>query len=99
MALAKLQLDKLNAIHQEEYASNRQLEEQESTLLDSQARYQEYQRQLLNTSQKIVQAEQQPALFTLNMDNLLIFSLSKASLITAEDLQLFSDTLKIFRIW
>ncbi|MDH2069264.1 HlyD family efflux transporter periplasmic adaptor subunit [Pantoea sp. GD03673] len=59
VALAKLQLDKLNAMHQEGYASNRQLEEQESTLLDSQARYQEYQRQLLDTSQKIVQAEQQ----------------------------------------
>lgn len=59
VALAKLQLDKLNAMHQEGYASNRQLEEQESTLLDNQARYQEYQRQLLDTSQKIVQAEQQ----------------------------------------
>ena len=59
VALAKLQLDKLNAMHQEGYASNRQLEEQESALLDSQARYQEYQRQLLDTSQKIVQAEQQ----------------------------------------
>lgn len=59
VALAKLQLDKLNAMHQEGYASNRQLEEQESNLLDSQARYQEYQRQLLDTSQKIVQAEQQ----------------------------------------
>ena len=59
VALVKLQLDKLNAMHQEGYASNRQLEEQESALLDSQARYQEYQRQLLDTSQKIVQAEQQ----------------------------------------
>lgn len=59
VALAKLQLDKLNAMHLEGYASNRQLEEQESNLLDSQARYQEYQRQLLDTSQKIVQAEQQ----------------------------------------
>lgn len=59
VALAKLQLDKLNAMHKEGYASNRQLEEQESNLLDSQARYQEYQRQLLDTSQKIVQAEQQ----------------------------------------
>lgn len=59
VALSKLQLDKLNAMHQEGYASNRQLEEQESALLDSQARYQEYQRQLLDTSQKIVQAEQQ----------------------------------------
>ena len=59
VALAKLQLDKLNAMHLEGYASNRQMEEQESNLLDSQARYQEYQRQLLDTSQKIVQAEQQ----------------------------------------
>ncbi|URW93471.1 anibiotic ABC transporter, partial (plasmid) [Pantoea agglomerans] len=41
------------------YASSRQMEEQESNLLDSQARYQEYQRQLLDISQKIVQTEQQ----------------------------------------
>lgn len=59
VSLARLQLDKLNAMHQQGYASSRQLEEQESNLLDSQARYQEYQRQLLDTSQKIVQAEQQ----------------------------------------
>lgn len=59
VALAELQLDKLNAMHLEGYASNRQVEEQESNLLDNQARYQEYQRQLLDTSQKIVQAEQQ----------------------------------------
>ncbi|WP_419962916.1 HlyD family secretion protein [Pantoea vagans] len=59
VTLAKLQLNKLTAMQQAGYASNRQLEEQESALLDSQARYQEYQRQLLDTSQKIVQAEQQ----------------------------------------
>ncbi|KPA05004.1 HlyD family secretion protein [Pantoea agglomerans] len=57
--LAKMQLDKLEAMHNEGYASSRQMEEQESNLLDSQARYQEYQRQLLDISQKIVQTEQQ----------------------------------------
>lgn len=40
---------------------------------------------------------QKQALFTLNMEDILIFSLSKASSITAADLQLFSDTLKSFR--
>lgn len=57
--LAQLQLEKLNAMQRQGYASNRQLEEQESNLLDSQARYQEYQRQLLDISQKILQAQQQ----------------------------------------
>jgi hypothetical protein len=42
---------------------------------------------------------QKQAVFTLNMDDLLIFSLSKASPITAADLQIFSDTLKSFRTW
>ena len=59
VALARLQLDKLKAMQSQGYASNRQLEEQESTLLDNQARYQEYQRQLLDITQKIVQAQQQ----------------------------------------
>ncbi|MGJ0193847.1 HlyD family secretion protein [Pantoea sp. RRHST58] len=59
VALARLQLDKLKAMQKQGYASNRQLEEQESTLLDNQARYQEYQRQLLDITQKIVQAQQQ----------------------------------------
>jgi len=59
VALARLQLDKLRAMQSQGYASNRQLEEQESTLLDNQARYQEYQRQLLDITQKIVQAQQQ----------------------------------------
>ncbi|WP_278495734.1 DcrB-related protein [Pantoea vagans] len=42
---------------------------------------------------------QKQALFTLNMEDILIFSLSKASPITAADIQLFSDTLKSFRTW
>jgi hypothetical protein len=42
---------------------------------------------------------QKQAVFTLNMDDLLIFSLSKAAPMTAEELQLFSDTLKSFRTW
>ncbi|UIL54929.1 MULTISPECIES: HlyD family secretion protein [Pantoea] len=57
--LARLQLTKLKAMHNEGYASSRQVEEQESTLLDGQARYQEYQRQLLDIAQKILQAQQQ----------------------------------------
>ncbi|WP_277972816.1 DcrB-related protein [Pantoea agglomerans] len=40
---------------------------------------------------------QKQAVFTLNMDDLLIFSLSKASPITAADLQIFSNTLESFR--
>jgi len=42
---------------------------------------------------------QKQALFTLNMEDILIFSLSKASPITSTDIQLFSDTLKSFRTW
>lgn len=57
--LARLQLTKLQSMHQQGYASNRQLEEQESNLLDSQARYQEYQRQILDIAQKILQTQQQ----------------------------------------
>jgi membrane fusion protein len=59
VGLARLQLDKLNAMHTQGYASSRQLEEQESNLLDSQARQQEYQRQILDIAQKILQAQQQ----------------------------------------
>lgn len=59
VGLARLQLEKLQAMHKEGYASSRQLEEQESNLLDSQARQQEYQRQILDTAQKILQAQQQ----------------------------------------
>lgn len=59
VGLARLQLDKIQAMHKEGYASRRQVEEQESTLLDSQARQQEYQRQILDTAQKILQAQQQ----------------------------------------
>lgn len=40
---------------------------------------------------------QKQAVFTLNMEDILIFSVSKASPITAPDIQLFSDTLKSFR--
>ncbi|MEZ3501471.1 HlyD family secretion protein [Pantoea sp. KPR_PJ] len=59
VALMQVQLNKLKAMHGQGYASSRQVEEQESNLLDSQARYQEYQRQILDTSQKISQAQQQ----------------------------------------
>lgn len=58
-ALARTQRDKLNAMCREGYASNRQVEEQQSNLLKSQARQQEYQRQLLDIEQKIMQVRQQ----------------------------------------
>lgn len=41
---------------------------------------------------------QKQAIFTLNMEDLLIFSLSKASPLTAEDVQRFHDTLKSFQL-
>lgn len=45
-----------------------------------------------------VRLYQKQAIFTLNMEDLLIFSLSKASLLTAEDVQRFRDTLKSFQL-
>lgn len=59
VALARTQRDKLLAMRQEGYASYRQVEDQESNLLESQARYQEYQRQLLDIEQQIMQVRQQ----------------------------------------
>ena len=59
VVLARTQRDKLLAMRQEGYASYRQVEDQESNLLESQARYQEYQRQLLDIEQKIMQVRQQ----------------------------------------
>lgn len=40
---------------------------------------------------------QKQAIFTLNMDDILIFSLSKAAPLTEEDIQLFTGILKTFR--
>jgi membrane fusion protein len=59
VALAQLQFDKLKAMHRQGYASSRQLDEQQSTLLDSQALHQDYQRQDIDIKQKIIQAQQQ----------------------------------------
>jgi len=42
---------------------------------------------------------QKQAIFTLNMEDLLIFSLSKAAPMNTAELQLFADTLKSFRTW
>lgn len=39
----------------------------------------------------------QQAIFTLNMEDLLIFSVSKASVLTTEDNQCFTETLKSFK--
>ena len=59
VTLARTQRDKLHAMRQKGYASNRQVEEQESNLLESQAREEEYQRQLLDIEQNIMQVRQQ----------------------------------------
>lgn len=40
---------------------------------------------------------QQQAIFTLNMEDLLIFSVSKTSVLTPEDNQCFTETLKSFK--
>lgn len=40
---------------------------------------------------------QQQAIFTLNLEDLIIFSVSKASALTSEDNQCFIDTLKSFK--
>ncbi|MGU3525040.1 HlyD family secretion protein [Enterobacteriaceae bacterium C23F] len=58
-SLAQTQMDKLNAMLKEGYASDRQVEEQESTLLDNQARLQDVQRQILDIEQKTLQTRQQ----------------------------------------
>lgn len=42
---------------------------------------------------------QKQAIFTLNTEDLLIFSLSKASPVTVDEFELFSDILKSFRTW
>ena len=42
---------------------------------------------------------QKQAIFTLNMENLLIFSISKPSLLTDKDAQRFAETLNSFRTY
>jgi len=57
--LAERQLGKLRAMHEQDYVSNHQVEEQESVLLDAQARLHEVQRQRLDVQQQLAQIEQQ----------------------------------------
>jgi hypothetical protein len=42
---------------------------------------------------------QKQAIFTLNLEDVLIFSLSKASPLTDEEIQLFNNILKSFQSW
>lgn len=42
---------------------------------------------------------QKQAIFTLNMENLLIFSISKPTLLTDKDAQRFAETLNSFRTY
>lgn len=56
-ALAKTQMDKLQMMLKDGYASIKQVEDQESNLLEAQARWQEYKRQLIDIQQQIDQAE------------------------------------------
>jgi membrane fusion protein len=57
--LAERQLDKMRAMHEQDYVSSNQVEEQESTLLDAQARLHDVQRQRLDVQQQLAQIEQQ----------------------------------------
>ncbi|KAB8312784.1 HlyD family efflux transporter periplasmic adaptor subunit [Erwinia endophytica] len=68
VALARTQLDKLQKMLKDGYASTKQVEDQESNLLETQARWQEYKRQLLDIQQQIVQTEQKLREQPLNTD-------------------------------
>ncbi|VWC00752.1 bacteriocin secretion protein [Burkholderia lata] len=57
--LAQHQLDKLQSMRELGYASNSQVEQQESVLLDAQARLQELARQRLDVGQQLDQTRQQ----------------------------------------
>jgi len=68
VALANTQLNKLQRMLKDGYASTKQVEDQESNLLETQARWQEYKRQLLDIQQQIVQTEQKLREQPLNTD-------------------------------
>ncbi|MFK8259598.1 HlyD family secretion protein [Erwinia sp. AnSW2-5] len=57
--LARVQLNKIQQMHKEGYASNTQVEQQETTLLDTDSRLQETTRQQLDLQQQIAQTSQQ----------------------------------------
>ncbi|MGU7785156.1 HlyD family secretion protein [Burkholderia sp. PU8-34] len=57
--LAHRQLDKLQAMREQGYASNSQVEQQEAALLDAQARLQDLARQRLDVEQQLDQIRQQ----------------------------------------
>ncbi|MBU9520320.1 HlyD family secretion protein [Burkholderia multivorans] len=67
--LARRQLDKLQAMREEGYASNSQVEQQEATLLDAQTRLQDLARQRLEIHRQLGQIRQQLRELPLNTRN------------------------------
>ncbi|KVQ82469.1 HlyD family secretion protein [Burkholderia multivorans] len=67
--LARRQLDKLQAMREEGYASNSQVEQQEATLLDAQTRLQDLARQRLEIDRQLGQIRQQLRELPLNTRN------------------------------
>ena len=59
IALSKTQLDKMNAMRKEGYASNTQVEQQQNDLLDASVRLQDVARQRIDARQQLAQARQQ----------------------------------------
>ncbi|KVP21720.1 anibiotic ABC transporter [Burkholderia multivorans] len=67
--LSRRQLDKLQAMREEGYASNSQVEQQEATLLDAQTRLQDLARQRLDVDRQLAQIRQQLRELPLNTRN------------------------------
>ncbi|MBJ9939415.1 HlyD family efflux transporter periplasmic adaptor subunit [Burkholderia multivorans] len=67
--LSRRQLDKLQAMREEGYASNSQVEHQEATLLDAQTRLQDLARQRLDVDRQLAQIRQQLRELPLNTRN------------------------------
>jgi membrane fusion protein len=67
--LARTQLDKLQQMREKGYASNSQVEQQEGTVLDAQARLQDLARQRLEVEQQLDQVHQQLRELPLNSQN------------------------------
>ncbi|TCW81151.1 anibiotic ABC transporter [Burkholderia sp. SRS-46] len=67
--LAQRQLDKLQSMREQGYASNTQVEQQEGVLLDAQARLQDLARQRLDVEQQLDQIRQQLRELPLNTRN------------------------------
>jgi membrane fusion protein len=67
--LAQHRLDKLQAMREQGYVSNSQVQDQESTVLEAQARLQDVQRQRLTAEQQLVQIDQQLRELPLNTES------------------------------